>query len=138
MSGEIALGRPQERVASERLFVYVAIVVGALAISLDFASIDLALPGLETQYGLDLESVQWVINGYVLAFAVFMVAGGRFADAYGRKNVFLIGMGNFRGFLPRGRNGWERGLGNCVSRAAGARGRVALASQDWDGLRGCW
>ena len=44
MNGEIALGRPQERRVSERPFVYVAIVVDALAISLDFASIDLALP----------------------------------------------------------------------------------------------
>ncbi|MGH8045793.1 MAG: MFS transporter [Chthoniobacterales bacterium] len=76
-------------------FIYVAVVLGALAIALDFASIDLALPALERQFSLDLASVQWVINGYVLAFAVLMVAGGKFADAYGRKKVFLIGMGVF-------------------------------------------
>ncbi len=80
---------------SERLFVYVVIVAGALAISLDFASIDLALPALENEFDLDLESVQWVINGYILAFAVLMVTGGRLADANGRKNIFLIGMGIF-------------------------------------------
>jgi MFS family permease len=95
-------------------------------------------PVLETQYGLDLESVPWVINGYVLAFAVFMVAGGRFADAYGRKNVFLIGMGIFAVSSLMGGMAGSGALGNCVSRAAGARGRVALASHDWDGLRGCW
>jgi MFS family permease len=72
---------------SDRAFVYGAIIVGTLAISLDFASVDLALPALEAQYGLDLASVQWVINGYVLAFAVLMVAGGRLADGYGRRNV---------------------------------------------------
>jgi MFS family permease len=60
---------------SDRAFVCGAIIVGTLAISLDFASADLALPALEAQYGLDLESIQWVINGYVLAFAVLMVAG---------------------------------------------------------------
>ncbi|MGA7391362.1 MAG: MFS transporter [Terrimicrobiaceae bacterium] len=80
---------------SDRAFVYAAIVIGTLAISLDFASVDLALPALEAQYGLDLVSVQWVINGYVLAFAVLMVAGGRLADGYGRRNVFLIGMAIF-------------------------------------------
>jgi MFS family permease len=80
---------------SDGAFVYAAIIIGTLAISLDFASVDLALPALEAQYGLDLESVQWVINGYVLAFAVLMVAGGRLADGYGRRNVFLIGMGIF-------------------------------------------
>jgi MFS family permease len=76
-------------------FIYLAIILGSLAIALDFASIDLALPALETQFALDLDSVQWVINGYVLAFAVLMVAGGKFADAYGRKRVFLLGMGIF-------------------------------------------
>jgi len=95
MSAEFALAVPEERGISDRIFIYVAIIIGALAISLDFASVDLALPALEIQYGLDLESVQWVINGYVLAFAVLMVAGGRLADAYGRKSIFLIGMGVF-------------------------------------------
>ena len=83
------------RKMSDRAFVYAAIIIGTLAISLDFASVDLALPALEAQYGLDLVSVQWVINGYVLAFAVLMVAGGRLADGYGRRNVFLIGMAIF-------------------------------------------
>ncbi|MEM8953383.1 MAG: MFS transporter [Verrucomicrobiota bacterium] len=74
------------------LFIYISIILGALAISLDFASIDLALPALEKHFNLNLEQVQWVINGYVIAFAVLMVAGGKFADAYGRKRFFLIGM----------------------------------------------
>ena len=80
---------------SDRAFVYGAIIIGTLAISLDFASVDLALPALEAQYGLDLASVQWIINGYVLAFAVLMVAGGRLADGYGRRTVFLVGMAIF-------------------------------------------
>ncbi len=93
---------------SNRAFIYGAVVIGTLAISLDFASVDLALPALETQYGLDIESVQWVINGYVLAFAVLMVTGGRLADAYGRRKIFLIGMGIFAiasllGGMARGR-----------------------------------
>jgi MFS family permease len=95
MSREFALSVPEERGIGERVFIYLAIVVGALAISLDFASVDLALPALETQFALDLESVQWIINGYVLAFAVLMVADGRLADAYGRKSIFLIGMAIF-------------------------------------------
>jgi MFS family permease len=76
-------------------FVYAAIVIGSLAIALDFASVDLAIPALQEQFGLSLQSVQWVINGYVLAFSVLMVTGGKMADAYGRKRVFLIGMGLF-------------------------------------------
>ncbi|MGA2051887.1 MAG: MFS transporter [Opitutales bacterium] len=79
----------------KRLLIYLSVFLGSLAISIDFASIDLALPSLERQYGLDLEQVQWVINGYVIAFAVFMVSGGKLADAYGRKRIFQIGMALF-------------------------------------------
>jgi EmrB/QacA subfamily drug resistance transporter len=107
---------------NERAFIYGAVVVGALAISLDFASVDLALPALESQYGLDLESVQWVINGYVLAFAVFMVAGGRLADAYGRKRIFLIGMATFAVASLLGGMAWSGGavIGFRVLQGVGA------------------
>lgn len=72
-------------------FIYLTIVVGGLAIALDFASVDLALPALERQFNLTLEGVQWVINGYILAFSVLMVVGGKLADAYGRRTVFILG-----------------------------------------------
>ena len=137
MNGEIALGRPQERRVSERPSSMWRLSSTPWRFLSTLPPLISRCPGLETQYGLELESVQWVINGYVLAFSVFMVAGGRFADAYGRKNVFLIGMGIFAvSSLVGGMAG--AGLGNCVSRAAGARGRVALASNDWDGLCGRW
>ena len=96
---------------SKNIFIYAAIVMGALAIALDFASVDLALPALERQFALDLQSVQWVINGYVLAFAVLMVMGGKMADAYGRRKVFLIGMGIFAVASLLGGMAWS---GNAV------------------------
>ena len=107
---------------SDRAFVYAAIIVGTLAISLDFASVDLALPALEAQYGLDLASVQWVINGYVLAFAVLMVAGGRLADGYGRRNVFLVGMAIFAFASLFGGMAWSGGsvIGFRVLQGVGA------------------
>ena len=96
---------------SDRAFVYAAIIVGTLAISLDFASVDLALPALEAQYGLDLASVQWVINGSVLAFAVLMVAGGRLADGYGKER-FPRRHGHLCARVALRRHGLERRLGN--------------------------
>ena len=80
---------------SDRAFVYAAIIIGTLAISLGLCLGGPRTAGTRSQYGLDLEGVQWVINGYVLAFAVLMVTGGRLADGYGRRNGFLIGMGLF-------------------------------------------
>jgi MFS family permease len=121
---------------SDLAFIYGAIVVGALAICLDFASVDLALPALEAQYGPDLEGVQWVINGYILAFAVFMVAGGRLADAYGRKNIFLVGMGIFAIGSLLGGMTWSDGtvIGFRVLQGIGA---ALLWPAMMVGLRGC-
>lgn len=90
-------------------FVYAAIVIGSMAIALDFASVDLAIPALQEQFGLTMQSVQWVINGYVLAFSVLMVAGGKMADAHGRKLVFLIGMGLFALASLLGGMAWSGG-----------------------------
>ncbi len=101
-------GTVQEEM-SNRAFIYGAIVIGTLAISLDFASVDLALPALETQYGLDIESVQWVINGYVLAFAVLMVAGGRSRGCLRKKEDFSNRNGDVCDFVALGRDGMERG-----------------------------
>ena len=92
-----------------RGFIYAAIIMGSLAISLDFASVDLALPALEDQFGLNLETVQWVINAYMLAFSVLMVTGGRLADGYGRKRVFLIGMAVFGFASLLGGAAWSGG-----------------------------
>jgi EmrB/QacA subfamily drug resistance transporter len=69
--------------------------MGAMLIAVDFASVDLAIPALEKQFALNLNGVQWVINGYVISFAVLMVAGGKIADAHGRRKVFLVGIGIF-------------------------------------------
>jgi MFS family permease len=88
------------------VFIYVSIVLGALVISLDFASIDLALPALEAQFGLDLDGVQWVINGYVLAFAVLMVAGGNWPTPTAASGSSCLAWG----CLPL-RPCWEASLG---------------------------
>lgn len=94
---------------SKRAGIYLAIILGAFAIAVDFASIDLALPALEQAFDLNLDSVQWVINSYVLAFSVLMVSGGRFADAYGRRLVFLLGMGIFAFASLLGGLAWSGG-----------------------------
>jgi len=112
---------PEAPAAPRRtLPIYLTIIIGALVISLDFASVDLALPAMEAQFGLDLASVQWVINGYVLAFAVCMVTGGKLADAYGRKLLFLIGLGTFT-------------LASLLGGAVGSGGAL-IACRVWQGV----
>ncbi len=62
---------------------------------LDVSVVNVALPSLRTDLGFDAVGLQWVVNGYALAFAGFLLLGGRLADLYGRRRVLLAGLGLF-------------------------------------------
>ncbi|KUL43417.1 multidrug transporter [Streptomyces violaceusniger] len=59
---------------------------------LDVSVVNVALPSIEAALGFDSVSLQWVVGGYALVFAGFLLLGGRLADLYGRRRVFLWGL----------------------------------------------
>ena len=61
-------------------------------IMLDNTVVNVALPSIERDLGSSLSSLEWIINGYTLAFAVFLATGGRLGDIFGRRLTFLIGV----------------------------------------------
>jgi EmrB/QacA subfamily drug resistance transporter len=72
----------------------VSLVIGFMAL-LDVSIVNIAIPSM--QRGLDTSSgtIQWVVSGYALTFGLTLVAGGRLGDAYGRRNLMLIGLAGF-------------------------------------------
>ncbi|MBY0440898.1 MAG: MFS transporter, partial [Mycobacteriaceae bacterium] len=59
---------------------------GAFLAFLDSTIVNIAFPAIERYFhGSNLSSLSWVLNGYNIVFAAFMVAGGRIADLLGRK-----------------------------------------------------
>jgi MFS family permease len=64
----------------------------------DFTALSVALPAMEKDFGTDVTTVQWVINGYALVFGVLIVMGGRLADMFGRRRIFFLGAGLFAVF----------------------------------------
>ncbi|WP_024758174.1 MFS transporter [Streptomyces exfoliatus] len=62
---------------------------------LDVSVVNVALPSMRTDLGLSAFGLQWVLSAYSIAFAGFMLLGGRAADLYGRKAIFLLGLGLF-------------------------------------------
>ncbi len=79
-----------------------AMALGALVIANDFTALSVAIPEIEKDLDTDLTTAQWVINGYALIFGVLIVTGGRLADLYGRKRIFMIGSAIFAAFSVLG------------------------------------
>jgi EmrB/QacA subfamily drug resistance transporter len=71
--------------------VLVACVIASSMAFIDGSALTVALPKLKAALGADLASVQWVLNGYVLALAALSLIGGALADAYGKARMLSIG-----------------------------------------------
>ncbi|MFL5899623.1 MAG: MFS transporter [Solirubrobacterales bacterium] len=65
---------------------------GLFLLMLDSTVVALALPSIRHDVGATSTGLQWVMNGYLLAIAVFVVTAGRLGDMFGRKRLFLAGM----------------------------------------------
>ncbi|WP_136023872.1 MFS transporter [Microbacterium sp. K27] len=77
---------------------WLALSVLALAqflVVLDASIVNIALPVLGDQLGMETTALAWVITAYVLAFGGLLLLGGRLADRYGHRRVFLIGTAGF-------------------------------------------
>ena len=61
-------------------------------IMLDNTVVNVALPSIQRDLGADLSELQWIVTGYALTFAALMLVGGKVADAYGRRLIFVIGI----------------------------------------------
>jgi EmrB/QacA subfamily drug resistance transporter len=62
---------------------------------LDVSIVNVALPSIAADLGFDPASLAWVVNAYTLAFAGFLLLGGRAADLLGRREVFAGGLALF-------------------------------------------
>src|SRR5580693_1035042 len=66
--------------------------VGSFMVLLDVSIVNTALPSMQRDLGASFSGLQWVVDAYTLAFAVFLLSAGSFGDRYGRKRVFEAGM----------------------------------------------
>ncbi len=76
----------------------VSLIVGAgvFMSSLDLFIVNIAFPAIGRHFGgASLASLSWVLSGYAIVFAALLVPAGRWADAFGRKRAFLLGLGVF-------------------------------------------
>ncbi|SMC66684.1 MFS transporter [Kibdelosporangium aridum] len=61
-------------------------------VALDLSIVNVAVPAMTRELGFDPGSAGWVLSAYALAFAAMLLLGGRIADLYGRKRVFVTSL----------------------------------------------
>jgi EmrB/QacA subfamily drug resistance transporter len=68
------------------------VCIAQFMVVLDVSIVNVALPEMKTDLDFTQTGLQWVVNAYTLTFAGFLLLGGRAADLYGRRRLFLAGL----------------------------------------------
>ncbi|MET8373909.1 MFS transporter [Micromonospora profundi] len=70
-------------------------LVAAFMTLLDVSIVNVAVPSIDRALHASASDLQWVLSGYALTFGLVLVPAGRFGDARGRRNAFVLGIGLF-------------------------------------------
>ena len=80
------------RYSRARWGVLAILCLGVFMLLLDGTIVNIAIPSILTAFQTGFSEVEWVMNAYLLVFAVLLITTGRLGDLYGRKLVFVIGL----------------------------------------------
>src|SRR6516165_2526694 len=80
---------------TRKWFTLAAVSFGLFMIMLDNTVVNVALPSIKSDLGIGLSELEWIVTGYALTFASLMLIGGKMADAYGRRLLFVLGIAVF-------------------------------------------
>jgi EmrB/QacA subfamily drug resistance transporter len=75
--------------------VLVVLVTGFFMIMLDTTIVNVAIPAMSAGLKISLDGILWVLNAYILVYAVLLITAGRLGDLYGRRNLFAAGLAIF-------------------------------------------
>lgn len=79
----------------KKIIVLLAMCFALFMAMLDNTVVNVALPTMSRDLGAGVSGLQWIVDGYVLAFASLLLTGGIAGDRYGRKRMFILGLGIF-------------------------------------------
>lgn len=94
----IARATPSARGAlspRQRRLVLAATILGSSLAFIDGSAVNVALPAIQRGLAADAATVQWVVNAYLLTLGALVLLGGSAGDRFGRRRVFIVGVGLF-------------------------------------------
>ncbi|MDP9694896.1 UNVERIFIED_ORG: EmrB/QacA subfamily drug resistance transporter [Arthrobacter globiformis] len=74
------------------LIPLLVIAAAQLMLVLDDSIVNIALPGIQRELGIDAVHLPWIVNAYILAFGALLLVGGRIGDLYGRRRALQAGL----------------------------------------------
>jgi EmrB/QacA subfamily drug resistance transporter len=73
----------------------IVVCLGQFMVVLDATIVNVALPAIKSDLHIAAANLQWIVNAYTLMFGGFLLLGGRAADLFGRRNLFIAGVALF-------------------------------------------
>ena len=81
------------RSSERRTLIIVSLAL--FMVVLDNLVVTVALPSIRHAFERALQSLEWTVNAYTLAYAVLLLTGAALGDRFGRRRMFIVGMGIF-------------------------------------------
>src|SRR5580693_38873 len=78
-----------------RPWILAATILGSSMAFIDGTVVNVVLPTLQTTFHASVVDVQWVVESYGIFLSALILAGGALGDLFGRRRIFLIGVGVF-------------------------------------------
>ena len=72
--------------------VLLVLTTGFFMILLDTTIVNVAIPAMSAGLSTTLDQILWVLNAYILVYAVLLITAGRLGDLYGQRNLFALGL----------------------------------------------
>src|SRR5258707_10030978 len=73
----------------------IAVCLGTFLLLVDVLIVVVALPAISADFRADYAGLKWVLDGYALSLAALVLGAGSLADRFGRRRIYLIGIGIF-------------------------------------------
>jgi EmrB/QacA subfamily drug resistance transporter len=77
---------------NKKWWTLAAVAFGLFMIMLDNTVVNVALPSIASDLKISISELEWIVTGYALTFAALLITGGKLADMYGRRRIFVIGL----------------------------------------------
>lgn len=84
--------KSKSEITLEMWILLCAVGILIFLMNVDYTAVSLTLLPISKEIGEDLNNLQWMLSGYTLVWASFVIPAGRFADIYGKKTALLLGL----------------------------------------------